>query len=314
MKRRKKDNDENKVDLFLDSGAFSAWTQGIEINIQDYIEFIKKYKDEIDLYANLDVISFSPNPSDKEEAARKTLENQKIMESAGLSPLPVFHVGEPWKYLEYYLKKYDYIGLGGMVQQPKTILIPWLDKVFGDFICDKRGYPKVKVHGFGLTSVPLMIRYPWYSVDSTTWVVNSRLGRVFIPSRRNGKWGYGKGFWTISVSSRSPDKKKPREHIDNIPPIQKKIALEYIHELGYSLGRSRFEKALQSHELKENERWAEKKPKDPTTKRLLEIIEEPGLSNKYELRDEFNIIFFQNLEKALTFKPFKQKGVKGFLL
>ena len=46
----------NKVELFLDSGAFSAFTQKVTIDIQEYIAFIKEHEDIIDVYANLDVI------------------------------------------------------------------------------------------------------------------------------------------------------------------------------------------------------------------------------------------------------------------
>ena len=33
------------IDLFLDSGAFSAFTQDVEINLKDYIAFIKENQD-----------------------------------------------------------------------------------------------------------------------------------------------------------------------------------------------------------------------------------------------------------------------------
>ena len=42
-------NENKKIELFLDSGAFSAWTQKVEINIQDYIEFIKEHEKLLDL-------------------------------------------------------------------------------------------------------------------------------------------------------------------------------------------------------------------------------------------------------------------------
>ena len=309
-------NIKNKVDLFLDSGAFSAWTQGIEIDIQEYIDFIKEHKDIIEVYANLDVISRGDTLAAKKESAQKTLENQKIMEKAGLYPLPVFHIGEPLKYLEYYINNYEYIALGGMVGKQKSTLIPWLDKCFGQFICDKKGIPKVKIHGFGLTSLSLMLRYPWYSVDSTSWVTTGRMGSIYVPRFRNGKWIYDENSWIIAVSSRSPSSKEAGKHIHTLSPKQKEIILKYIHEKGYKLGKSRFENVSQSHELAKNERWAEKKPKNKSTRRLLEIIEEPGLSNRYQLRDEINIMYFQDLEKTMFDWPwpFKQTGMKGFSL
>jgi hypothetical protein len=52
----------------------------------------------------------------------------------------------------------------------------WLDRVFDKFLTNPDGTPKVKVHGFGLTTPDLLFRYPWYSVDSGTWWRVSRYG------------------------------------------------------------------------------------------------------------------------------------------
>lgn len=303
-----------EVDLFLDSGAFSAWSQGVQIDIQEYIDFIKRHKDIIHVYANLDVIPNGATSADKLEAAKKTLRNQKIMEDAGLSPMPVFHVGEPEKYLEYYIKNYEYVALGGMVRRPKNTLVPWLDKCFSEYICDAKGIPSVKIHGFGLTSLPLMLRYPWYSVDSTSWVTTGRMGGIYTPRYANGEWFYDEHSWKIAISNRSPDSKEAGRHIDTLSPKQKQLVLDYTHGKGYCLGKSRFETVGQDHELTDQERWAEKKPKDKSAKRRLEIIEEPGLSNRYQLRDEINIIYFQDLEKVMPEWPwaFRRLGYKGF--
>ncbi len=305
----------NKVNLFLDSGAFSAWTQGVPIDIQDYIEFIKQHLDILEVYANLDVIGLGGKQPNR-LTAEKTLENQKIMEKAGLNPLPCFHFGEPFEFLQYYIDNYDYLALG-VAGNSGNAIIPWLDECFENYICDAKGIPKIKIHGFAITSLKAMLRYPFYSVDSTSWVMTSRTGSIYVPRYRGGEWIYDENSWKVSVSSRSPIKAtEAGMHIETFSPKQKEIILNYIHEKGYKLGESRFEKTSQSHELKENERWAEKKPKDKTVPRLLEIIEEDGVSNRYQLRDEMNIIYFQDLEKSIPEWPwpFQQKGLKGFSL
>ena len=51
------------------------------------------------------------------------------------------------------------------------------------------------------------------------------------------------------------------------------------------------------------EKWFEKKPEDKNQERTVEIIIEPGISNKYQLRDEMNIIYFLDLEKSLPKWP-----------
>lgn len=308
-------NSKNKVDLFLDSGAYSAMTQGVEIDIQEYIEFIKKHKEAIEVYANLDVITGMNGQPDL-LTAEKTLENQKIMEKAGLRPLPVFHAGEPMEYLQYYVDNYDYVAIGGLVTATAYghTWFSVLDQCFTNVICSPDGMPKIKVHGFGITGLNALLRYPWYSVDSSSWVATSRFGSIFIPRYKNGEWIYDEASWTIAVSAKNPKTKEAGQHITTLSRKQQEILLKYIHEKGYTLGKSRFEKVSQEHELKENEKWAEKKPKDKYALREIEIIEEPGVCNIYKLRDEMNIIYFQDLEKALPEWPwpFKCKKLKGF--
>ena len=293
----------NKISLFLDSGAFSAWSKGININIPEYISFIKQHEKYIDVYAVLDDI-LDPE---------KTLKNQKIMEKAGLNPLPCFHFGEPVSYLEYYLNNYDYIALGGMVPISSKDLSVWLDELFRDFICDSKGMPTCKIHGFGLTSLRLMFRYPWYSTDSTSWVMTSRMGGVMIPRYKSGKWIYDENSWKISVSSRSPDKVEAGKHIDTFPAQQRQHILNYFSEKGYILGESKFEFVSKTHKLKEGERWA---GAAKGNKREIEIIVESGLCNDYKARDEMNIIYYLDLEKSMPKWPwpFEAKGVKGFEL
>jgi hypothetical protein len=293
---RGKLNYQNKVELFLDSGAFSAWSQGKNIDIQEYISFIKENETVIDIYANLDVIG----------DAQATWNNQMIMEKAGLHPIPCYHYGEDEKWLKRLLNKnYEYIALGGMVPITTQALIHWLDNLFSKYLTNENGIPNVKIHGFGLTSLRLMLRYPWYSVDSTSWVVTGRMGSIYIPKFKEGKWIYNEDSWKIAVSNRSPSNKEAGKHFETMKIGEKKILLDYITEKGYKLGKSEFKKVNQNYELQENERWAEKKLTNKVDKREVEIIIEPGISNKYQLRDELNIIYFLDLEKSLPKWPWK---------
>ena len=138
--------------LFLDSGAFSAWRRGSIINIKEYMAFIREYEKYLGVYANLDVIG-----DDK-----ATMDNQRIMESEGLKPLPTYHRSEDEYYLERYLETHSHIALGGMVGDTPTVLADWLDRVWDNYLLRSDGTPKVKVHGFGVTSLRILKRYPWY--------------------------------------------------------------------------------------------------------------------------------------------------------
>ncbi len=157
--------------IFLDSGAFSAWTRKIKIDIDEYAAFIKQYNKYLTLYANLDVIG----------DAKGTERNQRYLESKGLHPLATFHIGSPYEELEKMIKEYDYIALGGLVGVPRSRRILHLDK------CFKMIRTKVKVHGFGVGDFELMLRYPFYSVDNTNWILGGRTGAVYRFDKKNLK-------------------------------------------------------------------------------------------------------------------------------
>lgn len=155
-------------DFFLDSGAYSASTIGAEIDIDDYIRFIKRYN--FVLYSNLDKIG------DSEQSER----NQKYMESKGLKPIPVFHYGSDIEILKELVKKYPYIALGGLVplSNQRKRLKRWLSKCF--YITQG----KVKCHGFGVNSFEIWKQFPFYSVDATSWLAGGRF-RMMIDFRNN---------------------------------------------------------------------------------------------------------------------------------
>jgi hypothetical protein len=162
--------------IFADSGAYSALTQGANISIEEYGQWIKDNADHIAYYANLDVIM----------DAETTWENQKIMEGRGLNPLPCFHVCEDFSWLERYIDQgYTYICLGvaGMGMR-KAEVMRWLAKCFRM----AEGTPDVRFHGFALTAWKVMKAFPWRSVDSSTWAGGFRFGRIPLFDPKRGVW------------------------------------------------------------------------------------------------------------------------------
>lgn len=297
-----------KTKLFLDSGAYSAYMKKVTIDLDEYIQFVKENKEYFEVYANLDV------PEDPET----TLKNQKIMEKAGLHPLPVFHYGEDPKFLQYYIDNYDYVALGGMAggKRGRDLQRMWLDDMFANYICDKKGFPKVKVHGFGMTSVPFMLRYPWYSVDSTAWIMVSRHGNILVPHYKDGEWLYDRKYMVVQVSNQSPSRMNKNKHIRNMPENVKRIIIEYLKMKGYTLGKSRLKKVPEDYKCKENEiKYVT--PHRYKGCKLVEEILERGVCNDYKLRDELNAIYFMDMEKNSRPYPWpfilpRKKEVVGF--
>ena len=154
--------------LFLDSGAYSAFSRGEKIDLDEYIEFIKNNKQHIKTYAGLDVIG-------DWQATRKNIE---YMEAHGLQPLPTFHVGSPLTELHRLCDKYDYIALGGLVPlaTQRVKMESWLNTCFSVI----KDYWPVKVHGFGVNSFWSWKKYPFYSVDATSWLAGMKFRQVVL--------------------------------------------------------------------------------------------------------------------------------------
>lgn len=162
--------------MFADSGAFSAWTKSEHIDMQEYSAFVRYHAGYLEAYAALDVIPTSTQPAALEQAAALSWANYQDMLKDGLDPVPIYHYGESRKWLDMMLGSgCKYIGLGGMGNANRPQRKAWLDSAFKDLPDD------IKVHGFGVSAIDLLFRYPWYSADSTTWLRYAAYGVLMIP-------------------------------------------------------------------------------------------------------------------------------------
>lgn len=235
--------------LFLDSGAFSLFWKYRTENpgdwhaffrtpefwkyVDQYAKFVIKYQGQIDYYANVDVIR---NPEE-------TWKIQKYLEQEhGLSPVPVIHFGTDLKWVFKYVETgYKYIGIGGIGKDsPWVQYINWADPIF-DFLCPKPDrMPMVKTHGFAMTSWRGMVRYPWFSIDSTTWAKAAGYGDVIIPSwDRNGNFVFDKAPKRIGVSKNGArlnfDRKvmgRDTRHYNNFSKGERKIVNKWFDRIG----------------------------------------------------------------------------------
>ncbi len=272
---------------FLDSGAFSQWsasqayakehktdrwayyhTDEFWQYMDDYADFVKKYHYGIDLYANVDAI---PNPV-------LTYRNQKYLEDCHeLAPVPIVHYTSDLKWLRRYIDEgYELIGLGGLVgSTSQDSCKGWIDRAF-DIVCDTRDrMPKVKIHGFGVTTYVLMSRYPWYSVDSTTWTKVGAFGGIFIPHKRNGKFVFNVSPYLMKVSNDAPDRRLQGKHVLTLSPLEKGIIQEWLDHIGIPLGRYGKDGEVKEH----------------------------GVVTRHTERRGANLLFFEAMRKSLPQYP-----------
>lgn len=202
------------VKVFLDSGAFSSFSLGVDVSIEAYAEFVREHQDIIEMASVLDAIGDPVG----------TYHNQNTLEKLGAEVLPCFHFGEPLDLCEYYVNNYPYITIGGMVPIPNNKLEPWLDEIWDRVLTDKDGYSRIKIHGFGLTARKLMLKYPWYSVDSSSWVQVAANGGIVLPELAQ----------PIAISERSPKIKDFMGHYATLPEQTRQRIDELLTHYGTS--------------------------------------------------------------------------------
>lgn len=209
----------NNAKIFLDSGAFSAHTLGTRINLTDYCNYIQENIDILKIEDETLMVSVLDGIGDP----LLTYQNQLEMEQLGVKPLPCFHYGEDERYLEWYVANYSYITIGGMVGKSREQLFIWLDRIWNKYLIEGSGNPKLKVHGFGITAIKIMERYPWHSCDSSTWIQSAAFGTIVEPQHGN-----------LSVSAKSPSRHIAGQHISNLTQLEQEHVLKRLEQQGFT--------------------------------------------------------------------------------
>lgn len=227
--------------IMLDSGAFSAWTKGEVVDLDEYCMFIRENIDHIDAYVALDVIPAgakhgAPTKAATELAAEQGWRNLLYMRDVwDLDPIPVLHQGESFVWLDRMLALgCRYIGLSPRILNNNAKKQAWLDQVWGRLVGVDRK-PLVKVHGFGINALPLMFRYPWHTVDAATWVKRAGYGKVMVPktNHRTGEWDFTKIPTDVAITSKAPLHASGR--FDRMPDNEKAHVLKWLREVGVTL-------------------------------------------------------------------------------
>lgn len=153
-----------QFDMLLDSGGFVARTKGITISVSEYANYINTHK--VTKAFNLDTNNLE-----------ETLDNQKHLEQhTDAYIIPIYHESDyregNTELLSSFISNYPYIATGGTAgtQGSQNARTSFFDYVFA------HTRDKIKVHGLGVTANKLLVRYPFYSVDSTSWLGPARYG------------------------------------------------------------------------------------------------------------------------------------------
>ena len=135
--------------VIMDCGAFSYNRKGIELSVEDYIEYLRNLSVPIWRYFALDVIGNS----------NATMDNLRKMYDAGLTPIPIWQRGMTRNQIDEMYEMSDLVAIGGVVGRPH--LLEWVLRKL---------WPKgKKLHILGLGAPKRIFHYNPYSVDNSNF-------------------------------------------------------------------------------------------------------------------------------------------------
>lgn len=270
-------------DLFIDSGAFTLYfnravkdklgkafydTDEFKKFVRSYAKFLLKYKDHIQHYANVDVIG----DPERSHQVLKLLERKYK-----LNPVPVIHCGSSMDWVRRYLDEgYEFIALGGYVGYKRPEQMRWTTEAF-KVICDNSGIPRCRVHGFAMTGWHMMTAFPWWSVDSTSWVKAAGFGGVFVPPKIHGEFSFDRPPMVVKISDTSPNKKQALRHFTTFRKEEQKVILEWLEHINIPYGES-----------------------DDKGERIVD-----GVHNHHYQRASANLAYFEGLAKSRPEWPWR---------
>jgi hypothetical protein len=170
-----------QCELFLlDSGAFTFLNtpQTIKSGSLNWDDYVRRYADfinahQIKQFFELDIDAVVGLP--EVERLRRLLEQR-----TGQACIPVWHRSRGRAYWEALIREYRYIALGGIALRHITKS----EHRYFPALLDSAHAQGCRVHGLGFSPPATLHRYPFDSVDSTTWNGN-RYGRIYY--FENGK-------------------------------------------------------------------------------------------------------------------------------
>ena len=161
VERRRRYNVQESVKRRVKLGTVNDYLEG-------YIRFCRERRKQFDFYVNFDYVQ---RCADIYTVYRK-------MRESGLCPVPVYHGDDSIDWFHRYIEEGNrLIGIGwNPLANSRYHRRKYYDQIFN--VVSKLT-TRIYLHGFACTGTDAL-NYPWYSVDSTTWLKAAANGGILI--------------------------------------------------------------------------------------------------------------------------------------
>jgi len=179
-------SEKRKIEIMMDSGAHTIHADKKKDKLDpeelketmyaEYVPWVKENKDKWAFYVTLDYLRHQPT----------IFKMQKRFMRDGLRPVPVYHGDSDLTWLKKYRDmgfKFICVGTTAEIRGSSTHRSKqfFLDRVF-----DFGAKHDIQFHGLAMTSLSVMLQFPWYSVDSSTWARTAAFGMItFLDKDKN---------------------------------------------------------------------------------------------------------------------------------
>lgn len=221
--------DSIKFDWYMKNKCPTNLSKAFKRYLDGYGDFVNQYREGIDHYVTVDAI-YNPEISWGSFIYLRRIHS--------LNPIPVIHHKTPLSWIKRYIDEgCKIIGIGGMGQDStRQDYVRWADRVF-QFLCPPPHYkPVVKVHGFAVTTYGLLLRYPWWSVDSSSWAKAAGYGTLLVPHRRNRQFDFSDNPYAIGMSAASPSASIKGRHYSTLSEREQHVVQDWLNKIGIPLG------------------------------------------------------------------------------
>lgn len=144
--------------------------------------------------------------------------------------MPVFHQDEDERHLRRYVDLgATYIGISPATYRGSNQVLNWLEWVFCRIDTNA-----IQTHGFGVTNLTALKRFPFATCDSATWIKLGANGSIFMPKYRDGAPDYTARPIILAVS-----KARSGRHLDSEGTLVRRNFEHWVTEVGTTAGAVR---------------------------------------------------------------------------
>lgn len=231
--------EQKKIGIMIDSGAFQIHRVAAQTRVRSkaadskkdidieklqasmyrwYARYCHANKSKWDFYVTLDYKPHQPT----------IFAMQGRFAKDGLMPTPVYHgdASVDWlkKYKDEYGCKLISVGTAGVDIRGKSYK---RFRYFFDRVFEFGAKHGIQFHGLAVTSLALITTYPWYSVDSSTWVRSSINGMITFPDREKNT------IYNLHISSRHT--KTPVLSYNDMTKSQRSMVTSTLKDFGFEV-------------------------------------------------------------------------------